>query len=172
MSVKDFIYIFISSAVALFPVINPIGNGFIINGFLTGLTTEQRKQAIKRILINCMIIAIGCLIMGHIIILLFGLAVPVIQVGGGILICKTGWDWLADSGSTDIDAEGVADHVSKNNIEKKLFYPIAFPITIGAGTISVIFTLMATAEVKGNMLYTGLNYTTIALSILAILGIL
>lgn len=171
MFLRDILYVFVSSFVALFPVINPIGNGFIINGFLEGLDQAQRKSAIKKITINCFFVGLGSLLAGHLILLLFGLAIPVVEVGGGILICKTGWDWL--SGEPDKIKKSTA-HESLNidDIEKKFFYPISFPITIGPGSISVIFTLVATASVKGNILITGVHYAIIALVIGVMLIIL
>lgn len=34
MSLSNLLIIFSSSFMALFPVINPLGNGFVVNGFL------------------------------------------------------------------------------------------------------------------------------------------
>ena len=174
MSIQGLIFIFVSSFAALFPVMNPIGSGFIINSFLKDLNDEERKWAIKKIVINCLLVGVGSLVVGHFILLIFGLAIPIIQVAGGIIICKTGMEWLSDP-SSDTDADDKQEMIKKINmaeIERKLFYPIAFPIIIGAGSISVIFTLMANATVKGNLLHTGINYSVIALVIFALLVIL
>lgn len=170
MSIHDYIYTFVSSFIALFPVMNPIGSGFIVNGFLEGLDDIQRKTYAKKIITNCLLIGIGSLLAGHLILLLFGLAVPVIQLGGGIIICKTGLEWLSDSGTGKTDkTQSTIDHLKLDDIEKKLFYPISFPIALGPGSISVIFTLMASAAVKGNLLSTGFNYAIIALAIISLL---
>lgn len=62
------------------------------------------------------------------------------------MICKTGWESLT---SDDTSQQAIStndtnlDNQQKLNIENKLFYPITFPITTGAGTISVLFTLGA-----------------------------
>ena len=39
---ESFVFMFISSFMALFPVANPVGTGFIINGFLSGLDRSER----------------------------------------------------------------------------------------------------------------------------------
>ena len=102
----------------------------------------------------------------------FGLAIPVIQLGGGILICKTAMELLGDSGSSDKEeASKNVDGFRWKNIEQKIFYPITFPISIGPGSISVIFTLMASASVKGKLLQTGINYLVIALVIICMAAI-
>jgi len=173
MSVHEIIYTFVSSFIALFPVVNPISSGFIINGFLDGLDDSQRRTVIKKIVVNCMLIGIGSLVAGHLILLLFGLAIPVIQLGGGIIICKTGWEWLSDSGATKTDKTQTSiNKIDLDDIERKLFYPISFPISLGPGSISVIFTLMAAAVVEGNLVKTGINYAMISLAIIALLIIL
>jgi small neutral amino acid transporter SnatA (MarC family) len=156
---------------------NPIGSGFIVNGFLEELDDIQRKIYVKKIIINCILVGVGSLLAGHLILLLFGLAIPVIQLGGGIVICKTGLEWLSDSKSGKTEKvqpamDKINVHVHADDIEKKLFYPISFPISLGPGSMSVIFTLMASAVVKGNFLSTGLNYAIISLAIVSLLIIL
>ena len=139
MSLSNLLIIFSSSFMALFPVVNPLGNGFVVNGFFTDLDPKQRKTAIRKLILNFIIIGVGTLVIGHLFLLMFGLAIPVIQLGGGILICKTAME---------------------------------FPISIGPGSISVIFTLMASASVKGKLLQTGINYFVIALVIVCMAAIL
>ena len=151
---------------ALFPVINPISSGFIVNGFLQDLDDSQRKGIIKKIIINTFGIGIGSLIIGHFVLLLFNLAIPVIQVGGGILICKTGLEWLSNSGTASTNEKNkTISKINLDEIEQKVFYPISFPISMGPGSISVIITLMASSTVKSDLLKTIVNYSVIALVI-------
>ena len=173
MSLHSIVYIFVSSLLTLFPVLNPIGDGLIVNGYLKGLDYQQRKKASRRIFINCMLIGMGSLLLGHFILILFGLAVPVIQVGGGIIICKTGYDLLI---SNDIPAArhspGETRKIDEDALNMKLFYPISFPISIDPGTISVIFTLMATVPAKKGLLSMLLHYAAIALAIVLLVLLL
>lgn len=176
MILSNLLIIFTSSFMALFPVINPLGNGFVVNGFLNELNDHQRKTAIQKLIINYILIGIGTLVIGHLFLLIFGLAIPVIQLGGGLLICKTAMELLSDSGTPDKsdkkETNQDTDGSNWKNIEQKIFYPITFPISIGPGSISVIFTLMASANVKGNLLKTGMNYAVIATVIICMAAIL
>ena len=174
MSIHDFIYTFVSAFMALFPVTNPISSGFIINGFISDLDDNQRKIVIKKIVINCLIIGLGSLLVGHLILLIFNLAIPVVQLAGGILICKTGLEWLSDTPSTTVSEskQDAINQIQMHELEKKLFYPISFPISLGPGSISIIFTLVAAADVKENLLATGINYAMIALVIILLCFIL
>lgn len=160
MSLSNLLIIFSSSFMALFPVVNPLGNGFVVNGFFTDLDPKQRKTAIRKLILNFIIIGVGTLVIGHLFLLMFGLAIPVIQL-------------LGDSNSPDQEESSRnMDSLKWKNIEQKIFYPITFPISIGPGSISVIFTLMASASVKGKLLQTGINYFVIALVIVCMAAIL
>ena len=175
MSITSFLFMFSSSFMALFPVINPIGNSFIVNGFLDGLEDSQRKLAIRKIVANYLLIGVGSLLAGHLLLLLFGLAIPIIQLGGGILICKTAMSLLSDSGGSsddDDDSKQPVGTLKWHEVQKKIFYPITFPISIGPGSISVIFTLMAAGSVKGKWLETSINYVLIALVLVCMTAIL
>lgn len=173
MSISNLLFIFSSSFMALFPVINPLGNSFIVNGFLTDLNDQQRKSAIRKIVTNYLLIGIGTLAIGHLFLLLFGLAIPVIQLGGGILICKTAMALLSDAGTTSNDeSKQTLDNPKWKEIERKLFYPITFPMSIGPGSISVIFTLMASASIKASLIKTGINYSVIAFAIICMASML
>ena len=45
MSLSNLLIIFSSSFMALFPVINPLGNGFVVNGFFTDLDPQQTESS-------------------------------------------------------------------------------------------------------------------------------
>lgn len=43
MSLSNLLIIFSSSFMALFPVVNPLGNGFVVNGFLQTWTQNSER---------------------------------------------------------------------------------------------------------------------------------
>ena len=160
---ESFVFMFISSFMALFPVANPVGTGFIINGFLSGLDRSERRSIVRRIAVNYLLIGIGSLAIGHFVLSLFGVSLPIVQLGGGLLICKTALQWLGDSdASTGSAPDKPVDPISVRNLESRVFYPITFPISIGPGSISVIFTLMASVNIKDGLGKIIINYAVIA----------
>ncbi len=166
MSFQEIIYTFVASFIALFPVMNPVGAGFMVNGFLEGVDEAHRKTYDRKIVLNTLMVGLGSLVAGHLILLIFGLAVPVIQVGGGFIICRTGLEWLSDSGMKSTHSkEKTISTIDTEDIGRKLFYPITFPVSIGPGTVSVIFTLMATSSVDGGLISRGVNYAIIAFTL-------
>lgn len=132
--------------ITLFPVVNPIGTAFILNPYFDNLTRKQRRNAVQKIALYAFAICTVTLFIGHWILELFGISIPVIQMAGGIMICKMGWEALSSGGNSSEQQEKVAHtagNVAFNRLQDKLFYPITFPVTTGAGTISVLFTLGA-----------------------------
>ena len=169
MTVNSVIYPFVSALLTLFPVINPLSQGLLLSSYIEEFDNQHLKIAARKIFFNCLLICLGSILLGHLILLLFGLAVPVIQVGGGIIICKTGYDMLMASNvsrsSTDVP-------VDMNAFNMRLFYPLSFPIGVGPGAISVIFTLMATIPDDVDFLTTVLHYLLMVAAILLLLFLL
>ncbi len=155
--------------IALFPVVNPLGTAFIVSPYFSELSNKERVNAVKKIVFYVFILCLFVLLSGHWILELFGISVPIIQLAGGIMICKIGWDFLSPTNTEDIanPTNGKNDLNPETAIENKLFYPITFPITAGAGTISVLFTLSAHSYGKDISQY--LIYTSSIL--LAVIGI-
>lgn len=146
---NTFIHLVFIGFVALFPVVNPIGTAFIVSPYFAKLTRKERVSVVKRIVLYAFLICTIALFTGHWILELFGLSVPIIQLAGGIMICKIGWEFLA-SDKTDTPTQTPEDNPAMNSLsglENKIFYPITFPVTTGAGTLAVLFTLSTKVEV-------------------------
>lgn len=140
------IHLLFIGLIALFPVVNPVGSAFIVNPYFTNLTRAQKKNAVKKITLYAFSICIVSLFGGHWILELFGISIPVIQLAGGIMICKTGWEFLSTGTKPSEHSTGgtpANDSLSYDRLQDQLFFPITFPITTGAGTVAVLFTLSA-----------------------------
>ncbi|MBS1577711.1 MAG: MarC family protein [Bacteroidetes bacterium] len=145
--VHSFIHLLFIGVIALFPVVNPIGSAFMVSPYLSRLSEPVKKIAIRKIVLYAFCICVVSLFAGHWILELFGISIPVIQLGGGIMICKMGWESLSandkqpvsETKETNLEDPDVVEEQVMDN----LFYPLTFPITTGAGTISVLFTLSA-----------------------------
>lgn len=167
----SFIHLVFIGFIALFPVVNPIGSAFIVNPYFSELSHKERISAVKRIAFYAFAICAFTLFSGHWILELFGLSVPVIQLAGGIMICKIGWEFLSSDKEQELPSKTVVDKTDftlKAEIENKLFYPITFPITTGAGTIAVLFTLSAQGGDTENIYEYLLNNGALLVSIIGI----
>ncbi|MFD0750397.1 MarC family protein [Mucilaginibacter calamicampi] len=168
---NSFIHLVFIGFVALFPVVNPVGTAFIVNPYFTSLSRKERLNAVKMITFYAFLICTITLLIGHWILEMFGISIPIIQLAGGIMMCKIGWESLASDGddvkktpttqTNDVNVE----HFSA--IEGKLFFPITFPMTTGAGTIAVLFTLSANGADKSFNNYM-LNIGALLISVIGI----
>jgi len=140
---NTFLSLVFVSYVALFPPVNPIGSAFMVDPFFHGLNFEERKSCARRIAFYCLSLCTAALLTGSWVFKFFGISLPVVQLAGGILICRMGWQMLA-TGAESKGSDATSTALDKRkDIENILFYPLAFPITTGAGTISVLLTLSA-----------------------------
>lgn len=141
----DFWHLILVGFVALLPPVNPIGTAVIIEPFLKNLSQRHRVYASLQIAIYCLLICLAATTFGSLLLSLFGISIPVVQIAGGIMICRMGWEVLSEKANNSEkasvrDSAGKAQHTP---IRSLLFYPLAFPTTTGAGTISVLLTLSA-----------------------------
>jgi len=170
----SFINLVFIGIIALFPVVNPIGSAFIISPYFTNLNSADKKKALLKIVVYAFLICTVSLFAGHWILELFGISIPVIQLAGGIMISKMGWEFLSSdqkpAGPSETESEESA-FSGYSHIADKLFYPITFPVTTGAGTISVLFTLSAHSAASNKADYY-INTLAILVSILAMCGLI
>jgi len=157
----SFVHLLFIGIIALFPVVNPVGSAFIITPYFAHLSSAEKRKAVGKITFYAFCICTVSLFAGQWILQLFGISIPIVQLAGGIMICKMGWEFLSSDKQDDSsipDSENQTELSWYHNIEDKLFYPITFPVTTGAGTISVLFTLSAhsaSPDMKDYYLNTG-----------------
>lgn len=162
----NFVHLVFISAVALFPVVNPVGSAFVVMPYLTQLDDAGKRRAVYLITLYAFCICTVTLLVGQWILKLFGLSIPVVQLAGGIMICRSGWEMLG-SGSAPRNAGGGKEAVAEQNreTEEQLFFPLTFPITTGAGTVSVLLTLSAHAAANSNLAQQALHMGAIMLAV-------
>src|SRR5437870_611515 len=118
MDVLKFVNLVFVGFVALFPPVNPIGTALIVYPLLHGLDRLSRKAAAFRIALYCFAICTGAVIGGGWLLKLFGISLPVVQVAGGILICRMGWQLLS-SGEAEKESQPTsASHRDLRAIEE------------------------------------------------------
>lgn len=168
--INSFVHLVFIGIIALFPVVNPIGSAFIVSPYFENLSSKEKRKAVNRITFYAFLICTVSLFAGHWILQLFGLSIPIVQLAGGIMICKMGWEFLSGNDEKKpVETEETKDSepfAAYRHIKDKLFYPITFPATTGAGTISVLFTLSAHSTTVGSMDYY-VNTAAILVSIMA-----
>ena len=128
--------------VALFPIVDPLGGSPFFLALTRGYTPEARKALSRRIAVNSFFLLVGSYFVGTYVLAFFGISVPVVQVGGGLIVIATGWSLLKQR---DDEKHDVQRSVQPQDTFRQAFYPLTMPLTVGPGSISVAITLGANA---------------------------
>jgi multiple antibiotic resistance protein len=128
---------------ALFPIVNPLGNAPLFLSLTNRYSEEDRRILSTRIAINSFFLLIASYLTGTHILSFFGISIPVVQVGGGLVLTSTGWTMLKQKSNEAETREGVNRTVDRSALSEKAFYPLTLPLTVGPGSISVAITLGA-----------------------------
>jgi multiple antibiotic resistance protein len=124
---------------ALFPVVNPPGSSLIFLSMTQGASGETRRFLARRVAANAFFIMATSLLVGGIILKIYGISLPVLRVAGGVLVAATGWKLLNEGSHKAV--EDVAAPDRKPDFSDLAFYPLTLPITTGPGTIAVMISL-------------------------------
>jgi multiple antibiotic resistance protein len=128
---------------ALFPIVDPIGNTPIFLSLTRGLSSGDRAALARMITINSLMLIVGSIFIGTHILAFFGISLPVVQVGGGLIVISTGWALLRQSGDDETDSKGAREECSERDYSRRAFYPLTLPLTVGPGSISVAIAVGA-----------------------------
>jgi multiple antibiotic resistance protein len=143
LEVLDSIILIVST---LFPIVNPLGGSPIFLAVTSEYSTADRLGLARRVAINSFFLLVGSYLIGTHILRFFGISLPVVQVGGGLIVISTGWSLLK---SRDQDERSsMRDSVRPQDRFGQAFYPLTLPLTVGPGSISVAITLGANAPHK------------------------
>jgi multiple antibiotic resistance protein len=126
---------------ALFPIVNPIGGSPVFLLLTQDYSRESRKLLARRVAMNSFILLIVSMAVGTHILSFFGISLPVVQVGGGLIVVSTGWAMLTRS--DQVDRGQVHQTVTTQDVLQNAFYPLTLPLTVGPGSISIAITLGA-----------------------------
>jgi multiple antibiotic resistance protein len=97
----------------------------------------------RRIAVDSFILLIASYILGAHVLSFFGVSLPVVQVGGGLIVISAGWAMLNQKDTNDQGSPRRT--VTCADALSQAFYPLTLPLTVGPGSISVAITLGANA---------------------------
>ena len=132
---------------ALAAITNPPASVPIFLASTVGCSTDMRRALAWRIAMNVFFILVGSMFIGSYILDFFGLSLPVVQVGGGLLIMSFGWQFLHQR-----DEDTAAPNTTSwrpEELATRAFYPLTLPLTVGPGSMSVAITLGANTHQSG-----------------------
>jgi multiple antibiotic resistance protein len=132
---------------ALFPIVNSPENLPIFLTLTTGLSTGSRAVLARKIAVNGFVLLVVSVLIGTHILAFFGISLPVVQVGGGLVVVAAGWKLLNRADDDDRVPESPAKltraSYPSSYLARRAFYPLTMPLTVGPGSISVAIAVGA-----------------------------
>jgi multiple antibiotic resistance protein len=140
--VVPFLKMLLLVPVTLLPIINPLSTAPVFAGTV-GSNRALAGPLARQVAINSWFVLVVWMLFGTYVLELFGISLPVIQLGGGLLVAATGWRMLNRSDDDEVHAAALqeASMLSEIEIVRKSFFPITFPLTTGPGTIAAAIAL-------------------------------
>jgi multiple antibiotic resistance protein len=142
----------------LTPIINAPGMAPIFLSLTEGVSDTTRSRVARQIAVSGFLLVIGSVLIGSPLLAFFGVSLPVLRVGGGMLVTATAWQLLR-SDHPRLLAGPLHEKASEGGAAVGViaaFYPLTFPLTVGPGTISMSMTLGAEFHGSNLPLYIGL----------------
>ena len=130
---------------ALLPIVNPLGTGPVFLSLTKHCSDSTRATLSLRIAIGSCLLMVGSYLVGTHVLAFFGISLPVVQIGGGLIIISTGWAMLKGREEDKEERLSVRKAKRVDHALDDAFYPLTFPLTVGPGTISVAIALGANA---------------------------
>lgn len=127
----------------LLPIINPL-SGAPVFLLTAGPQEDSVRRLARQVALNCWWVLVVSMLIGSYVLDLFGISLPIVRIGGGLIVASVGWKMLHSKDDDDVRravAESAAAGLGPEDIVRKSFYPITFPLTTGPGTIAAAIAL-------------------------------
>ncbi|HEX2605682.1 MAG TPA: MarC family protein, partial [Oxalicibacterium sp.] len=123
--------------ITLLPILDPFGNVPVFANLSRYMSREAEARLARQVALNCWFMLLGAMFIGSHVLAFFGISLPIVRIGGGILVAVTGWRLLHDEGQNAIRDEVATEKAwSEEEFKMRSFYPISFPLTVGPGSIA------------------------------------
>jgi multiple antibiotic resistance protein len=151
--VQVFLKALVIVPLTLLPIINPLSGAPVFTA-TAGNNPEVAQRLAKQVAINCWFVLVVSMLVGTYVLDIFGISLPIVRIGGGLLVAAAGWRML-NSRDDDSVREAVAHshtaELSEADLVRRSFFPITFPLTTGPGSISAAIALGAKAPTTPTM---------------------
>ncbi len=134
---KSFLFVL----AAILPILNPAATAPIFLGLTEGASAGTRALLARRIARNMFVLMTGSMLIGSFVLDLFGISLPIVRVGGGLIVASTAWRLLNANHASDDRRTELAEAFTTEHAHRQAFYPLTFPISCGPGSIAAAITV-------------------------------
>ena len=117
----DAVKVFLLTLSALFPIVDPLAGSPIFLAMTGEYSKETRRALAWRVALNSLLLMVGSYFVGAHVLNFFGVSLPVVQVGGGLVVVSMGWGMLLEKNET---YETTRKDVQCSDALRSAFYPL------------------------------------------------
>lgn len=134
---KSFLFVFAT----LLPILNPAAAAPVFLALTKGATEQMRTVLARRIARNVVALLASSMLVGSYVLDFFGISLPIVRVGGGLIVAAIAWRMLNTSQVSGDGSTDLAEAFTPEQARRQAFYPLTFPITCGPGSIAASITV-------------------------------
>lgn len=141
----EFVHALALVPLTLLPIINPLAGAPVFT-LTAGADPATTRPLARQVALNCWFILVASMLVGTYVLELFGISLPIVRIGGGLLVAASGWRMLNHSDDDEVQAAVKrSQHTALSRVEvvKRSFFPLTFPLTTGPGTIAASIAIGA-----------------------------
>lgn len=155
---------------ALLPILNPAATAPIFLGLTEGASQHTRALLARRIARNMFWLMLGAMLVGVYVLKFFGISLPIVRVGGGMIVAANAWRMLTTNHATSDSRTQLAEAFTVEMAQRQAFYPLTFPISCGPGSIAAAITVgVALADTRLTLTLARSGGAVLALMAIALL---
>lgn len=134
---KSFLFVL----AALLPILNPAATAPIFLGLTEGASERTRALLARRIARYMLCLMLGSMLIGSYVLEFFGISLPIVRVGGGLILAATAWRLLTANHVSEDSRTELAEAFTPEMARRHAFYPLTFPVSCGPGSIAAAITV-------------------------------
>lgn len=141
LPIGDLLEQFLFGFSTLFAIINPYGLSFIFLERTMAISEGERRMLAKRVALNSFCVLLVSLFAGAAILRFFGITLPALRIGGGLVVAVAGWTMLHEP----VRDEGRQPRSMQTleSLRRTTLFPLTVPLTTGPGSIATAIALAA-----------------------------
>ena len=161
---------FLFVLVTMLPILNPAATAPIFLSLTEGASPSTRALLARRIARNMFWLMAGSMLVGSYVLDFFGISLPIVRIGGGLILASVAWRLLGATPTTPDSRAALAESFTPEHAQRQAFYPLTFPISCGPASISVAITVgVALHDVKMVVSLARMGAALLALGVIGVL---
>ncbi|MFN0185828.1 MAG: MarC family protein [Aquabacterium sp.] len=125
----------------MLPFLNPAATAPIFLGLTAGASTPVRALLARRISRYMFAIVTVSMLVGSYVLDFFGISLPIVRVGGGLIVASAAWRLLNAAAPVADGRSAPTEPLTPEQAKRQAFYPLTFPIACGPGSIAAAITV-------------------------------